>query len=94
MNRYSKIHNEEDGKDLEGPAKVKLVQTVMLPVMLYGSETWTLERVERKKVDAFELWCWMRLLRVSWTQRKTNILVLNEIPQKTLESQVITNSLS
>ena len=59
--------------------KVKLVQTLVFPVFLYGCETWTLNKSEEKRVDSFELWCWRRLLRIPWTARRTNISVLQEI---------------
>ena len=54
--------------------KVKLVKVLVFPIVLYGSETWTMSKHERRKIDAFELWCWRRVLRVSWMERKTNIM--------------------
>ena len=58
-------------------------------VVLYGAETWTMRKHERRKIDAFELWCWRRVLRVSWMERKTNISIIEKIkPEWTLESRV------
>ena len=53
--------------------KVKLVNVLVLPIVLYGAESWTVRKHKRRKMDAFELWCWRRLLRVSWMKRKTRI---------------------
>ena len=53
--------------------KVTLVNNLVFPIVLYGAETWTMRKHERRKIDAFELWCWRRVLRVSWMERKTNI---------------------
>ena len=66
----------------------------MFPVALYGSETWVVRTRERKKIDAFELWCWRRLLRVSWVDKRSNTWILNKNKlDYTLESQVLTHSL-
>ena len=53
--------------------KVKLVRVLVFPIVLYGAETWTMRKHERRKIEAFDLWCWRRVLRVSWMERKTNI---------------------
>ena len=75
--------------------KVKLVMALVFPIVLYGSETWTMRKTERKKIDAFELWCWRRVMRVSWMERKTNVWVLENVkPKWTLESRVIKGALS
>ena len=69
--------------------KVKLVKVLVFPIVLYGAETWTMRKHERRKIDAFELWCWRRVLRVSWMERKTNISIIESIkPEWTLESRV------
>ena len=69
--------------------KVKLVQTLVFPIVLSGAETWTLRKDLRKRIDAFELWCWRRILRTSWTARQTNSWVIGMINSKwTLESRV------
>ena len=70
--------------------KVMLVKTLVFPIVLYGAETWTLRKSERQRIDAFEMWCWRRVLRISWTARKTNKWVVEKIkPEWTLESRVI-----
>ena len=56
-------------RDITLPAKVRLVKAVVFPVVMYGCESWTIKKAERRKIDAFELWCWRRLLRVPWTAR-------------------------
>ena len=61
------------------PAKFCLVKTLMFPVFLYGCESWTVKKAERQRIDAFELWCWRRLLRVPWTARRSNQSILKEI---------------
>ena len=75
--------------------KVKLVKVLVFPIVLYRAKTWTMRKHERRKIDAFELWCWRRVLRVSWTQRKTNTWIIENIkPEWTLESRVPTAALS
>ena len=75
--------------------KVKLVKVLVFPIVLYGAETWTMRKHERRKIDAFELWCWRRVLRVSWMERKTNISIIENIkPEWTLESRVPKAALS
>ena len=59
--------------------KVHLVKAMVFPVVMYGCESWTLKKAERRKIDAFELWCWRRLLRVPWTARRSNQPILKEI---------------
>ena len=59
--------------------KVKLAKVLVFPIVLYGAETWTMGKHERRKIDAFELWCWRRVLRVSWMERKTNIWIIENI---------------
>ncbi|CAH2257430.1 jg15810 [Pararge aegeria aegeria] len=59
--------------------KIRLVQTLVCPIFLYAAETWTLRLVEKKKIDALEMWCWRRMLGVSWTEFRTNISILQEI---------------
>ena len=68
------------------PTKVRLVKAMVFPVVMYGCESWTIKIAERRRIDAFELWCWRRLLRVPWTARRSNQSVLKEIsPQYSLE---------
>ena len=67
------------GRDITLPTKVCLVKDMVFPVVMYGCESWTVKKAERQRIDAFELWCWRRLLRVLWTARKYNQSILKEI---------------
>ena len=68
------------------PTKVRLVKAMVFPVVMYGCESWTVKKAERLRIDAFELWCWRRLLRVPWTTRESNQSILKEInPDYSLE---------
>ena len=66
-------------KDITLPTKVCLVKAMVFPVVMYGYESWTVKKTERRRIDAFELWCWRRLLRVPWTARRSNQSILKEI---------------
>ena len=66
-------------RDITLPTKVHLVKAMIFPVVMYGHESWTLKKAECRNVDAFELWCWRRLLRVPWTARRSNQSILKEI---------------
>ena len=66
-------------RDITLPTKVHLVKAMVFPVVMYGCESWTVKKAERRKVDAFELWCWRRLLRVPWTAWRSNQSILKEI---------------
>ena len=66
-------------RDITLPIKVHLVKTMVFPVVMYGYETWTVKKAENRRIDAFELWCWRRLLRVPWTARRSNQSILKEI---------------
>ena len=66
-------------RDIPLPAKVRLVKAIVFPVVMYGCESWTVKKAEHLKIDAFELWCWRRLLRVPWTARRSNQSILKEI---------------
>ena len=66
-------------RDLTLPTKVRLVKTTVFPVVMYGRESWTVKKAECRRIDAFELWCWRRLLRVPWTARQSNQSILNVI---------------
>ena len=66
-------------RDITWPTKVRLVQAMVFPVVMYGCESWTVKKAERRRIDAFELWCWRRLLRVPWTARRSNQSILKEI---------------
>ena len=65
------------------PTKVHLVKAMVFPVVMYGCESWTVKKAERRRIDAFELWCWRRLLRVPWTARRSNQSILKEISRGT-----------
>ena len=66
-------------RDITLPTKVHLVKVMVFPVVMYGYESWTVKKAERRRIDAFELWCWRRLLRVPWTARRSNQSILKEI---------------
>ena len=66
-------------RDITLPAKVRLVKAMVFPVVMYGCESWTVKKAERQRIDAFELWCYIRLLRVPWTARRSNQSILKEI---------------
>ena len=66
-------------RDITLPTKVRLVKAMLYPVVINGCESWTVKKAERRRIDAFELWCWRRLLRVPWTARRSNQSILQEI---------------
>jgi len=66
-------------RDMTLPTKVRLVKAMVFPVVMYGCESWIIKKAENPRVDAFELWCWRRLLRVPWTARRSNLSILKEI---------------
>ena len=77
-------------KDITSPTKVHLVKAMVFPVVTYGCENWTMKKAERRRIDAFELWCWRRLLRIPWTARKSNQSILKEIsPEYSLEGLML-----
>ena len=77
--------------DITLPTKVRLVKAVVFPVVMYGCESWTVKKAERRRIDAFELWCWRRLLSVPWTARRSNQSIVKEIsPGISLEGMMLT----
>ena len=66
-------------RDITLPTKVRLVKAMVFPVIMYGCESWTTKKAEHQRIDGFELWCWRRLLRVSWAARRSNQSILKEI---------------
>ena len=77
-------------RDITLPTKVCLVKAMVFPVVMYGCESWTVKNTERRRIDAFELWCWRRLLRVLWTARRSNQSILKEIsPWCSLEGMML-----
>ena len=77
-------------RDITLSTKVRLVKAMVFLVVMYGYESWTLKKAEHRRIDAFELWCWRRLLRVPWTARRSNLSVLEEIsPEYSLEGLIL-----
>ena len=77
-------------RDITLPTKVCLVKAVVFPVVMYGCESWTIKKAECQRIDAFELWCWRRLLRIPWTARRSNQSILKEIsPEYSLEGLML-----
>ena len=79
-----------ESRDITLPTKVRLVKAMVFPVVMYGCESWTVKKAERRRIDAFELWCWRRPLRVPWTARRPNQSILKEIsPEYSLEGLML-----
>ena len=77
-------------RDITLPTKIRLVKAMVFPVVMYGCESWTLKKAECQRIDAFELWCWRRFLRVPWTARRSNQSILKEIsPECSLEELML-----
>ena len=77
-------------REITLPKNVRLVKDMVFPVVMYGCESWTIKKAECRKIDAFELWCWRRLLRVPWTARRSNQSILKEIsPEYLLEGLML-----
>ena len=77
-------------RDIALLTKVHLVKAMVFPVVMYGCESWTVRKAERRRIDAFELWCWTRLLRVPWTAGRSNQSILKEIsPEYSLEGLML-----
>ena len=77
-------------RDITLPTQVRLVKAMVFPVVMYGCESWTVKKAEHQRIDAFELWCWRRLLRVPWTARRSNQSILKEIsPEYSLEGLML-----
>ena len=78
-------------RDITLSTKVRLVKAMVFPVVMYGCESWTVKKAEHRRIDAFELWCWRRLLRVPWSARRSNQSILKEIsPEYSLEGRMLT----
>ena len=77
-------------RDITLPTKVRLVKAMVFPMLMYGYVSWTVKKAERRRIDAFELWCWRSLLRVPWTARRSNQSILKEIsPRCSLEGMML-----
>ena len=89
-----KVKTKQDSilksRDITLPTKVRLVKAMVFPLVMYGCESWTIKKAECRRIDAFELWCWRRLLRVPWTARRSNQSILKEInPVCSLEGMML-----
>ena len=86
----TKLDSILKSRDITLPTKVRLVKAMVFPVIVYGCESWTVKKAEHQRIDAFELWCWRRLLRVPWTARRSNQSILKEIsPEYSLEGLML-----
>ena len=86
----TKLDSILKSRDITLPTKVCLVKAMVFPVVMYGCESWTIKKAERQRTDAFELWCWRRLLRVPWTARRSNQSILKETnPEYLLEGLML-----
>ena len=86
----TKLDSIFKSRDITLLTKVRLVKAMVFPVVMYGCESWTVKKAERQRIDAFELWCWRRLLRVPWTARRSNQSILKEInPGISLEGMML-----
>ena len=86
----TKLDSILKSRDITLPTKVRLVKAMVFPVAMYGGESWTIKKVERQRIDTFELWCWRRLLRVPWTARRSNQSFLKKIsPEYSLEGMML-----
>ena len=84
------LDSDLKSRDVTRPRKVCVVKTTVFPVVSYGCESWTIKKSEHQRIDAFELWCWRRLLRVSWTTRRSNKSILRETnPEYSLEGLML-----
>ena len=86
----TKLDSIFKSRDISLPTKVHLVKAMVFPLVLYGCESWTVKKAECQRIDAFELWCWGRLLRVPWTARRSNQSILKKIsPECSLEGLML-----
>ena len=87
------LDNIFKSRDITLPTKVHLVKAMVFPVVMYGCESWTVKKAEHQRIDAFELWCWRRLLRVPWTARRSNQSILQISPGCSLDGMMIKQKL-
>ena len=86
----TKLDSIFKSRDITLPTKVHLIKAMVFPLVMYGYESWTARKAEHQKINAFELWCWRRLLRVPWTARRSNQSILKEIsPDYSLEGLML-----
>ena len=87
---YDQLDNILKIRDITLPTKVCLVKALVFPVVMYGCKSWTIKKAEHQRIDAFEQWCWRRLLKVPWTARRSNQSILKEIsPENSLEGLML-----
>ena len=87
---YDQPRQHTKSRNITLPTKVRLVKTMVFPVVMYASESWTIKKADRRRIDAFEPWCWRKLLRVPWTARRSNHSILKEIgPEYSLEGLIL-----
>ena len=87
--QYSILTYIFKSRDITLPTKVRLVKAMVFPVVMYGCKSWTMKKAERRRIDAFELWCWRRLLRVPWAARRSNQSILKISPGISLEGMML-----
>ena len=86
----TKLDSILKSRDITSPTKVYLIKAMVFPVVMYGCESWTVKKAEHRRIDAFELWCWKRLLKVPWTARRSNQSILKEIsPECSLDGLLL-----
>ena len=86
----TKLESTLKSRDITLPTKDHIVKAMVFPVVIYGCESWTMKKAECQRIDAFEVWCWRRLLRVPWTSRRSNQFILKEIsPEYSLEGLML-----
>ena len=86
---YDQLDSILKSRDITLPTKAHLVKAMVFPVVMYGCESWTVKKAERRRIDAFELWCWRRLLKVPWTARRSNQSILKISPGISLEEMML-----
>ena len=87
---FTNLDSVLKSRDITLPTKVRLVKAMVFPIVRYGCESWTIKKAKHQRIDAFELWCWRRLLRVPWTARRSNQSILKEIsPEYSLEGLML-----
>ena len=85
----TKLDSIFKSRDITLPTKFRLVKAMVFPMVMYGCESWTVKKAEHRTIDAFELWCWRRLLRVPWTARRSNQSILKISPGCSLEGMIL-----
>ena len=93
MESYDQPREHIKSRDITLPTKVHLVKAMVFPLVMYGCESWTVKKPEDRRIDAFELWCWRRLLRVPWTARRSKQSILKISPGYSLEGLMLTLNL-